>query len=484
MAITTIQGILMVGDRASQPAANTVAIGALYAVDDEDYLIEQSDGAAWNQWGPTPGGAGSVTTGVTLTDNRLVVGAGSSAIKVSDLTGAVTTSGGVATTLANDAVTTAKILNANVTLAKIANAAANARVVGSGAAGSGAAYTELTLSEILDFIGSAAHGDILYRDSATWARLAAGSAGEVLTTAGAGADPSWEPAAGGGTAIPGLVQYRLSATTAVPVTTGEVTTTSTLYWVPYKGNVAYVYDGADWQLYNGGELSIALSSLTSAKNYDVFLDYNGGTEQLVLVAWTNDTTRATALTTQDGVYVLNGATDHLYLGTIRTIATNATCDFGGGSTTQVGGRRYIWNYYNRVLRTLSVFDAADTWTYNSATWRVANGATGPLNCVEMVVGVVEEPVMAQLNSHMSGTTNGNGSTGINSTSTAGLFRGGASSGGGGLSNIISVRNTHTPVAGYNYVSWLESVFSGTATFYGDAGAGANWQSGMTVEIRN
>lgn len=45
--------------------------------------------------------------------------------------------------LASNAVTTAKITDANVTLAKIANAAANSRLVGSGASGSGAAYAEL-----------------------------------------------------------------------------------------------------------------------------------------------------------------------------------------------------------------------------------------------------------------------------------------------------------------------------------------------------
>jgi hypothetical protein len=49
-----------------------------------------------------------------------------------------------------------------------------------------------SLSEVLDFIGSTAHGDILYRDSASWARLPAGTAGKILTTNGASADPTWE----------------------------------------------------------------------------------------------------------------------------------------------------------------------------------------------------------------------------------------------------------------------------------------------------
>lgn len=55
-----------------------------------------------------------------------------------------------------------------------------------------------SLSDVLDFIGSAAHGDILYRDSANWARLAAGTDGHFLKTQGAGADPTWAAVSAGG----------------------------------------------------------------------------------------------------------------------------------------------------------------------------------------------------------------------------------------------------------------------------------------------
>jgi hypothetical protein len=59
---------------------------------------------------------------------------------------------------------------------------AAARVRGRKTAGSGD-VEELTLSEVLDFIGSAASGDILYRGASAWARLAKGSDGQVLTLA-------------------------------------------------------------------------------------------------------------------------------------------------------------------------------------------------------------------------------------------------------------------------------------------------------------
>ncbi len=56
---------------------------------------------------------------------------------------------------------------------------------------------EITLSELLDFIGSAAQGDILYRGASSWARLAAGTSGQFLKTLGAGANPTWDTAGGG-----------------------------------------------------------------------------------------------------------------------------------------------------------------------------------------------------------------------------------------------------------------------------------------------
>lgn len=105
-------------------------------------------------------------------------------------TGDVTSTGDGATTIANDAVTTAKIINDAVTYAKIQNISATSRVIGRKSSGSGDAE-ECTLSDILDFVGSAAQGDILYRGASTWTRLAAGTSGHYLKTLGSGANPEW-----------------------------------------------------------------------------------------------------------------------------------------------------------------------------------------------------------------------------------------------------------------------------------------------------
>lgn len=90
--------------------------------------------------------------------------------------------------------------NDAVTYAKMQNVSATSRVLGRKSSGSGDTE-ECTLSEVLDFVGSAAQGDILYRGASSWTRLAAGASGHYLKTLGSGADPAWAAvsASGGGT---------------------------------------------------------------------------------------------------------------------------------------------------------------------------------------------------------------------------------------------------------------------------------------------
>lgn len=85
---------------------------------------------------------------------------------------------------------TAQLADDSVTYAKLQNASATARILGRKTSGAGD-YEECTLSEVLDFIGSAAQGDILYRGASTWARLgAAGTSGQFLLSTGGG-NPEW-----------------------------------------------------------------------------------------------------------------------------------------------------------------------------------------------------------------------------------------------------------------------------------------------------
>lgn len=106
---------------------------------------------------------------------------GSGGIQRSALTGDVTASAGSnATTIANDAVTYAKMQNVSAT----------SRIIGRKTSGSGDPE-ECTISDVLGFV-SATQGVILYCGaSSTWAALGTGTVGKVLMTGGAAANPSW-----------------------------------------------------------------------------------------------------------------------------------------------------------------------------------------------------------------------------------------------------------------------------------------------------
>jgi hypothetical protein len=90
------------------------------------------------------------------------------------------------------------LANDAVTYAKMQDVSATSRIIGRKTALAGDPE-ECTLSEILDFIGSAAQGDILYRGAAGWARLGAGTSGHFLQTQGAAANPQWAASSGGTT---------------------------------------------------------------------------------------------------------------------------------------------------------------------------------------------------------------------------------------------------------------------------------------------
>lgn len=90
---------------------------------------------------------------------------------------------------------TADLADDSVTYAKLQNASATARILARKTSGAGD-YEECTLSEVLDFIGSAAQGDILYRGASSWVRLGAGTSGQFLQTQGAAANPQWASTGG------------------------------------------------------------------------------------------------------------------------------------------------------------------------------------------------------------------------------------------------------------------------------------------------
>lgn len=274
-----------------------------------------------------------------------------------------------------------------------------------------------------------------------------------------------------------IVNGRLSLTTGVPVTTADVTAATTVYWVPYQGNEIALYSGSAWVTFAQAQLSIAVPATTSTM-YDVFMDYNSGTPALSLTAWTNDTTRATALTTQDGVYVKTGAATSRYLGSFRTTAVS-------GQTEDSLTKRYLWNYYNRVPRALQRFETNSSWTYTTATVRQANGSTA--NQVDVVIGVAETTVDLSLTvTFQNSAANVLVSAGIGLDSTTTYAAGGfsASSVAGAGNQQFGTRYIGFPAVGRHYYSWNEwSTASGSTSWYGAIGGlGSSISAGLTGTV--
>ncbi len=277
-------------------------------------------------------------------------------------------------------------------------------------------------------------------------------------------------AAGGGK----VQDFRLTLTSGLPVTTADVTAASTIYCTPKTGKQISLYTGSAWVTRSSAEFSLALSGLTSGKPYDVFCYDNAGTPTLEFLVWTNDTTRATALAYQDGVLVKSGDATRRYLGTFYTTATTTTEDSVS--------KRYLWNYYNRVARQLERKETTGSWTYTTATWRQANGATA--NQVNFVVGVVEDSVSASVDA------SGYGSAGIVFCTAVGVNSTSAPSGTyshvSSASEISMTPNWRgVPAVGMNYLAWLEwSRASGTTTFLGAVNtATGQCSSGISAEVK-
>lgn len=172
---------------------------------------------------------------------------------------------------------------------------------------------------------------------------------------------------------------RLTLTSATPVTTADVTAATNVYFTPYKGDNIALYDGTRWLMYQFTELTLALGTISSGKPYDVFIYDNSGTLTLELLAWTNGTTRATALVLQNGVLCKTGALTRRYLGTFYTKTTTTTED----STSF----RYLFNYYNQVYRNV-FFQNTTGHTYNGVIRNWNNDATTH----GFLIGVLEHTI--------------------------------------------------------------------------------------------
>lgn len=205
---------------------------------------------------------------------------------------------------------------------------------------------------------------------------------------------------------------RLTLTTGTPVMSAEAANQQTIYYTPYVGAMVPIYDGTGWRERTFAELSLALAgsaNWASGSNYDLFVVDDGGTLRLLTgPAWTNDTTRSTAISRLNGLWVNDasmtgrygasstmtvGQYRGLYVGTVRMNASGQTTwELGGTAAGGDPGNLFLWNCYNRVEASAASSDSTASWSYNSTTVRSKNASTS--NRVSFVRGLNEDIVRA------------------------------------------------------------------------------------------
>lgn len=274
----------------------------------------------------------------------------------------------------------------------------------------------------------------------------------------------------------GICQGRLSLSSTVPVPMSDLTTSSSIYFLPYNGNQMTLYNGTNWDLFTFPAVSI--NSASGSGTYDIFAYNNSGTLTLAQVAWTNATTRATALATLNGILVSSSDSTRRYLGTY-TVVSSVVSD-----TLK---NRNIWNYYNRALRKIKVTDSTLSWTYGTATWRVANNNSA--NVANVVVGWQDSYIDLRLSvfsvpdsTNLQLGSNGLGYDSLTATpisDLAGRF------GAQGMQDSGAATLIHATDIGQHYYAWLEYVETAGVglTSYGGLSAG-RVQSGIVGVIHN
>lgn len=143
--------------------------------------------------------------------------------------------------------------------------------------------TACTISDILDFITST-RGSIIYRGAAGWAALAPSTAGFILQTNGAGADPTWvtAPTGGGGGSTPTIRSSNIQSSSAASYTVTWPTGT-------IAGDVVVIFGGHGFSFNNPTGWTVFDNNQGS--------NFNGATFAKVMTAGDIATGNATITTT-------------------------------------------------------------------------------------------------------------------------------------------------------------------------------------------
>lgn len=337
---------------------------------------------------------------------------------------------------------------------------------------------------------------------------------------------------------------RLTLESGVPVSFSDQTNKQTLYLSPFKGDELGLYYGAAWTVHNFTEVSLSLAALVANSIYDIFAYWNGAAAVLAALLWKQVTatssptagsnkvismsdtagvvagdyvtvadvshselarvnavvastsitvdalansytlptinfpSRATALVTQNGVLSLSGDTTKRYMGSIFIGATAGYCDDSAVS-------RGVWNYYNRMSRTLKwkIASGTSSWTMGgTSAWRGSNGQV--TYKVRFLYPIQEEIInlqnrQAALVSSAGGIANlglgHNRTTDDDSSSLAGLEH--AWSGSTSVTGFIGATYAEVPNLGIHDIFCVER---GTGTAYGHKSGSTSAASDLAI----
>lgn len=324
-------------------------------------------------------------------------------------------------------------------------------------------------------IASQAAGDIPYASSASQlARLAKGTAFQQLRMNAGATAPEWAFAQ----RFP--VHGRLTLESGVAVSSSDQSAKTSLLFTPYEFDYLSAFNSSG-DIIEGPftELDTTLVGKTASKPYDVFVYDDGGTFVLEMLVWTNDTTRATAIVLNRGVWVKSGDITRRYLGTVYT-------DAAGGAVSDARAFRNVWNLYNAELRPIVITEATASWVYNSTTIRQARASTA--NKIEFVVGVAGRVLTATMKTAHTYNSAGQSAYCAFGYDQITAFEDGSD----GPSFTITQYHASdvwdashaswasVPGVGKHYLAWLErSNPAGTCTFYSNttskSGISGSWK---------
>jgi len=165
---------------------------------------------------------------------------------------------------------------------------------------------------------------------------------------------------------------RLSTSSSDSINDGS---SSTLYYTLYANNKISIFKNGTWRQYNfsNNVLSINSAQFTSPGVYDIFIGVVDDDLVLSKTAWSGNT-RLISLIYQDGILINSVDNSSLYVGTI----------YFDSMFNDLPIYRWIWNYYNKMNRSLALtitdpFVSTSTSTWDVAVMSIMSLVNGQLN---------------------------------------------------------------------------------------------------------